>query len=59
MQTTIEVAYQIGNEICDDCGPGRDCGLEFQDCGRMDTALDILDRYIKAVIEESSKPDPF
>jgi len=56
---TIKIVCQIGNEICEGCGPDRDCGLEYQDCDRIDSALEILEKYENSVIEESKKPDPF
>ncbi len=42
----LEVVCRIGNEICEGCGPDRDCGLEYNECDRIDSALDILAKFI-------------
>lgn len=40
----IEKVQAIGNEICEGCGPDRDCGEELEDCFRIKNALTILDK---------------
>ena len=42
----LELIQYIGNEICEGCGPDRDCGLEYEDCGRIYNALDALDELL-------------
>jgi len=42
----IEIVQAIGNEICDGCGPDRDCDLGLEDCTRIDVALDILKQRV-------------
>ena len=41
----LKLVQQIGGEICEDCGEYRDCGLEYDDCGRIENALNLLDEY--------------
>jgi len=50
----IQLIQNIGNEICEGCGPDRDCGLELDDCDRISTALDRLDEFM-AFGEEQPK----
>ena len=42
----IELVQIIGRDICEDCGPERDCGLEYEDCDRIAVALSVLEDYI-------------
>jgi len=42
----IELIQYIGNEICEDCGPDRDCELELDDCSRVANALYALNKFI-------------
>lgn len=46
-----QVIRLIGNEICEGCGEGRDCGLEYDDCERMYQAEVYLDEYIRSLKE--------
>ena len=48
----VELIQYIGNEICEDCGPDRDCGLEYEDCSRIDNALYALNDFIEDKQEE-------
>ena len=41
----LELLQQIGNDICEGCGPDRDCELEYDDCYRIESALATLDEY--------------
>ena len=41
----LELLIKIGNEICEGCGPDRDCELEYDECSRINNALDILAEY--------------
>ena len=45
----IEVVQKIGDEVCEGCGPDRDCGIEYDKCSRIDAALFILEEY--AILE--------
>jgi len=38
----LEFIQAIGNEVCEDCGPYRDCGLEYDDCVRLENAFKYL-----------------
>lgn len=40
-----ELILEIANEVCEGCGPERDCGLEYSDCIRYLNALDAIHRY--------------
>ena len=31
----IELVINIGNEVCEECGDGRDCGLDIYKCSRI------------------------
>ena len=42
----IELVQKIGNEICEGCGPNRDCELEYSDCFRIANAIKHLDDYL-------------
>ena len=46
-----QVLILIGEEICDGCGEGRDCGLEYYDCARFHQAGVYLDEYVKGELE--------
>lgn len=43
----VEKVQKIGNEICEGCGPDRDCGLHIEECLRIDNALEILNEGLK------------
>jgi len=43
----IELVQGIGNEICEGCGPDRDCGLEPTECDRVIYAIALLDEYLE------------
>ena len=48
----LELVIKIGNEICEDCGPNRDCELAIDDCSRIDNAIDLLDEYLAKITED-------
>ena len=48
----IELVQKIGNEICDGCGPDRDCGVELKECDRILTALDFVYEFFAGEYEE-------
>lgn len=43
----VKTVQMIGNEICGDCGPNRDCDTEISECPRISMALTILDEYVR------------
>jgi len=43
----MELVQYIGNEICEGCGPDRDCEQEFDDCFRIANALDALNEFME------------
>ena len=43
--TPLELVQKIGNEICDGCGPDRDCELEYDDCFRIKNAIGLLKKH--------------
>ena len=47
MMEKIELAQAIGNEVCEGCGPNRDCGEEPPDCYRIINAIKSLDEYLE------------
>lgn len=42
----IKLIQNIGNEVCEGCGPEADCGINPADCSRIDDAIVLLDQYI-------------
>jgi len=44
----LQLLQDIGNEICEGCGPDTDCG-EYPECLRIETAIGMLDEYIKQI----------
>ena len=45
----IQLVQDIGNEICEGCGPDRDCGEDPEDCFRIADAINYLDEYIDKI----------
>ena len=43
----IELVIKIGNEICEGCGPDRDCDLEFDECSRIQNAIEFVNNFLK------------
>uniref|UniRef100_A0A6M3KWC2 Uncharacterized protein n=1 Tax=viral metagenome TaxID=1070528 RepID=A0A6M3KWC2_9ZZZZ len=46
--TKTELVQKIGEEVCEGCGPGCDCGIELEFCYRIENAVSILDEYLKS-----------
>ena len=42
----IGLVQFIGNEVCEGCGPNRDCELDYDDCSRIENALEALQDYV-------------
>jgi len=42
----IELVQEIGNEVCEGCGPDRDCELEIDECSRISNAIELLDQFL-------------
>ena len=49
----LKLVQEIGNEICEECGPDRDCEEEPSECFRVISAIAFLDVYLKAVKGEN------
>jgi len=47
-----ELVQFIGNEVCEGCGPDRDCELDLDGCDRILTAIEALNVWL----EEDYKP---
>jgi len=43
----VELVQYIGNEVCEGCGPDRDCGEELDDCSRIANAVDALNEFLE------------
>ena len=41
----IEIVQKIGDIVCEGCGPDSDCGVDPEECGRIDAALEYLGEY--------------
>jgi len=52
--TDIEFVQEIGNEICEGCGPDADCGEAPAECDRIATAIGLLDDFIKRLNEKTA-----
>jgi len=48
--TKIELVQQIGDEVCEDCGPDADCGEVPEECGRVINAAKTLDEYLEQLM---------
>jgi hypothetical protein len=49
------VVQKIGNEVCEGCGPNADCGIDPEDCDRLDTAISWINdfmEYDRKVVEK-------
>ena len=57
MSLKIELIQQIGNEVCEGCGPDRDCGMDIEDCDRIENALNLLTNYIIEQPPTAKAPD--
>lgn len=44
---SLELVQKIGNTVCEECGPNRDCELDPKDCDRIIEALELLDDYVE------------
>jgi len=53
----LELVQKIGEEMCGDCGPDRDCGLEIDDCNRIANALEMLEMYEMSLSLEVERND--
>jgi len=42
----VKLVQEIGNEICEGCGPNADCGEDPVECFRVQNAVVMLDKYI-------------
>lgn len=53
-----ETVIAIGNEVCDECGEYRDCGLEYDDCLRLQNAIVIFEKGIIDIRGQHKKKAP-
>ena len=44
----IELVQKIGNEVCDDCNYGSDCGENPEECFRIINAITLVDEYLES-----------
>jgi len=42
----LELIQKIGNEVCEGCGPDRDCEMEYDDCDRIANSLRWLSEFL-------------
>ena len=47
----IEIVQMIGCEVCEDCGPDSDCGEYPETCGRVTSAVKLLETHFKPIKE--------
>ena len=52
-----ELVIAIGNEICEGCGPGADCGEDPDECVRVATAIGLLGDYHASQQDNSADPN--
>lgn len=43
----LELVQEIGNEVCEGCGPHSDCGEDPIECPRIATAVILIEEYIR------------
>jgi len=41
----LTLVMYIGSEVCEGCGPDRDCGVELAECDLIQNSLSVLDEY--------------
>ncbi len=46
-----KLVQEIGNEVCEGCGPNADCGEDPNDCFRISTSIGLLDDYASVASE--------
>lgn len=46
----IKLVQEIGEEVCEGCGPDADCGEYPPECGRIINAIRLTDEYIEKYI---------
>lgn len=42
----LDFIIEIGKEICECCGPDRDCALEYDECHRIRNSIELLNEYL-------------
>lgn len=42
----LELVQYIGSEVCEECGDNADCGIPVDECSRIASATDALDRWL-------------
>ena len=42
----LELVQEIGKEVCEECRPDRDCGINPTYCSRIINAINMIDEYI-------------
>lgn len=47
----LELLQNIGNEVCEGCGPEADCGEDPDECFRIDNATMMLDKYVAKLLD--------
>lgn len=47
MERKIELLSSISYHMCPECGSDRDCGLEYDECSRIRSAIEVLDKWIE------------
>jgi len=47
-----ELVQRIGDDVCEGCGPDPDCGIDPEECERIDCAIAVLEEYLEKRLEE-------
>ena len=45
----LKLVQNIGNEICEGCGPDADCGEDPKECFRIQSAIRMLNKELCAI----------
>lgn len=54
----IELVQKIGDQVCEECGPDADCGIDPNECFRIIDAVGILDKYLtESAPQPANQPD--
>jgi len=50
----IKVVQDIGDMVCEGCGPNADCGIDPKDCDRIHDAIRMLNVYLDQMLSRIS-----
>ncbi len=48
----IQLVQDVGNEVCEGCGPDADCGEDPAECPRILDAVEMLDNELCSICSQ-------